>query len=214
MTPNERLEGFFSGKPIDRIPCSPMLGETMTQRMGIKACDYQHSATLMAEVEIRCYQMFRHDGVGAGPGLPGLAEAMGTELFFPEYGIPYVVKPVMRDKALEELTPANPYKDGRLPTVLEALKILKETLSDQVGVGSFVPGPLTTAAAIRGTESLLRELVKEPERAHAVLALATQSALNYIDALCNMGVMPSIAEPAASCSLSAPTNSANSFSPI
>jgi uroporphyrinogen decarboxylase len=201
MTSAERMSAFFAGKPIDRIPCSPLLGETMTQGLGIKTSEYHHSAKLMAEVEIRCYEMFHHDGVGAGPGLNGLAEAMGTRLSFPEFGTPYVVSPTLNDVPFEALKPADPYKDGRLPLVLEALKLLINKFGGTIGVGSFVPGPLTTSIALRGTDNFLRDMIKKPDTAYKLLNLATQSALNYIDSICELGVMPSIAEPAASSSL-------------
>lgn len=202
MTSLERMAAFASGKPIDRIPCVPMMGETMTKGLGIKATDYYHDPKLMAEVEVRCYEMFHHDGVGIGPGLHGISEAMGTKLAFQEHSLPYVSDPLLKDYAdFNHLTPVDPYKDGRLPLILEAINIIKEKIGDQVGVGSFIGGPFTIAASLRGTENLLKDMIKNPEMAHQLLKIATESAFSYIDAVSDLGVVPGIAEPTASCTV-------------
>lgn len=68
-------------------------------------------------------------------------------------------------------------------------------------VGSSVGGPFTAAASLRGTEHFLRDLHKQPEMAHRLLQLVTESALRYIDAVCDLGLKPSISEPTASGTL-------------
>lgn len=199
MTPKERMAAFAVGKEIDRIPCIPLLGEPSTRFIGTTLSRYYHSAELMAEAEIAAFRMFRHDSVGVGPSLHGITEAMGTELAFPEDGFATVSNPVLKDyKDLDRLSPVNPYKDGRLPLYLKALKLIDEQIGDQVGVGSSVGGPFTIAAGLRGTENFLRDLRNHPEMAHRLLKLATESAINYIDAICDLGFTPSIAEPTAS----------------
>jgi uroporphyrinogen decarboxylase len=59
-------------------------------------------------------------------------------------------------------------------------------------------GPFTTAAFLRGTEDFLKDISKNPEMAHKLLEISTQSVINYIDAVCDLGLSPSIAEPVAS----------------
>lgn len=198
MTPKERMTAFAKGEEIDRIPCFPFMGDTATPLIGRKLSDYYHSAELMAEVEIACFKKFGHDGVGVGPGLHAIAEAMGTRMKFPENGLAFVSEPFLKDYSdLDRLLPADPYKDGRLPLYLKALKIINEEIGDQVSVGSCVGGPFTAAAGLRGTENFLRDLQKNPEKAHRLLEMVTESALRYIDAVCDMGLPPSIAEPTA-----------------
>lgn len=198
MTPKERMSAFVKGEEIDRIPCIPLMGETQTPLIGKKLSNYYHSPELMAEVEIACFKMFGHDGVGVGPGLHAIPEAMGTKLKFPEKGLPFVCEPVLKDYAdLDKLSPADPHRDGRLPLFLKALEIINKEIGDQVNVGSGVGGPFTAAAGLRGTENFLRDLQKNPEMAHRLLELATESALRYIDAVCDLGLTPSIAEPTA-----------------
>jgi len=202
MTPKERMSAFAKGEEIDRIPCFPFMGDTMTPLIGKKLSAYYHSPEVMAEVEIACFKMFGHDGVGVGPGLHAIPEAMGTKLKFPDNGVAFVSEPFLQDYAdLDKLSPADPYSDGRLPLYLKALRIVNEEIGDQVSVGSGVGGPFTAAAGLRGTENFLRDLRKNPEMAHRLLELVTESALRYIDAVCDMGLTPSIAEPTATGTL-------------
>lgn len=199
MTPKERVAAFAAGREIDRIPCFLLLGDTGAHFIGKTISQYHHSPEVMAEVEVTAFKMFRYDGVGAGPGLHGIAEAMGARLHFPEDGIPYVTEPFLKYYTdFERLSPSDPYRDGRLPLFLEALKLIKEQVGDQVNVGSSVGGPFSTAGLLRGTQNFLKDLNRNPEMAHRLLKLVTESILRYIDAVCDLDVTPSFADPIAS----------------
>lgn len=207
MNPIERMQAIAAGKPFDRIPFVPLLGETASHLIGTTVSKYRHSAQLMAEVEIVTYQMFGQDGVGAGPGYQGLAEALGTKLKYPENNTPYLEEPAIKDWGdLEHLEPADPKKAGRIPLYIETLKILKDKLGKEVPVGSFIGGPLSTAAFVRGTDNLLRDLHKNPGNVHRLMQLVTDSALLYIDAVIDLGCGVSIADPVASGTMISATN--------
>lgn len=202
MTPKERMAAFATGKEIDRIPCFPIIGEHSSRLIGATVSRFSHSVELMVESQLAVFKVYRPDSIGIGPGLFGIAEAMGTKLQFPEDGMPFVSEPFLKDyKDFERLTPVNPYRDGRLPLYLEALKIINEQVGDLVGVGSSVGGPFTTASSLRGTENFLKEIHRNPEMVHRLLGIVTESALKYIDAVCDLGIKPSISEPTASGSL-------------
>ena len=207
MNPIERMQAFAAGKPIDRIPFVLDFGETACYLTGATLPEYNHSAQVMAEVEIVTYQMFGQDGAGAGPGYKGLAEAIGTKLKQPENNISYVEVPAVKDWSdLEHLEPADPIKSGRLPLFLEALKILKDKLGEEVPIGSCIGGPLSIAACVRGTDNLLRDLRKNPEMVHRLMQLVTDTALLYYDEVFDLGCGIDIAEPVASCSMISPAH--------
>lgn len=199
MNPIERMQAIAAGKPFDRIPFVLDLGEMASHFIGTTLSKYHHSAQLMAEVETVTYQMFGQDGIGAGPAYKGLAEALGTKLKYPENHTSYVENPALKDWSdLEHLEPADPKKAGKLPLFLETLKILKDKLGEKVPVGSCVGGPLSIAACVRGTDNLLRDLHKNPEKVHRLMKLVTDSALLYIDEVIDLGCGIDIAEPVAS----------------
>lgn len=202
MTPKERLKAFAAGEAIDRIPCMPLISDQAYGLAGGPLSVYYHSAEKMAEAQIRVFETCETDSVGTSPGLFGLAEALGTRLEFPDNSVPYVAEPVL--KSYEQLTSIphiDPAVSGRLPVILDALQRIQAEAGERSGVGCSVSGPLTTAAAMRGTENLLRDMVRNPEGVHQLLAFATENALIFIDALHRLGIKPSIAEPTGSGSL-------------
>lgn len=202
MSPMERMQAIAEGRPIDRLPFSPLVGETMASVIGTTIPKYRHSAQVMVEVETAIYKMFGQDGVGVGPGYQAPAEALGTQLIFPENEIPHVGETAIKDwDDLDGMAPVDPKRSEKLSLYLTALENLKETLGDQVPVGSFIGGPLSIAAFVRGTDHLLRDLTKNPERVHRLLQLVTDIALMYIDAVLDLECQVSIADPVASGSL-------------
>lgn len=202
MTPKERMEAFSKGEPMDRILCSPFLGESVSSIFGHTIYEYNHSVDALVDVAVGSYELFRPDSIGFGPGLQGIPEAMGSEVIFPTHNTPYISKSAINDYSeIGKLKPIDPYKDGRIRYFLEALKITQDKLNSVVGVGTSVGGPFTTASFLRGTDKFLRDLTKNKDQAHELLELSTQSVINYIDAACDIGLAPSLAEPNASCTM-------------
>ncbi|WP_346352931.1 uroporphyrinogen decarboxylase family protein [Azotosporobacter soli] len=202
MTPKERMAAFARGEAIDRIPCMPLVTDQAYFFMGGDMSRYYHSAELMAEAQVHAFETYECDSVGSGPGLFGIAEAIGTKLTFPERSMPFVSEPVLKDYAqLESMELIDPAKSGRLPLMLKALRIMQERVKDRAGVGCSVGGPITTAAAVRGTDNFLKDIRRQPENVHKLLQFATDNVIRFIDALWELGIKPSIAEPTASGSL-------------
>ena len=205
MTPKERLAGLSAGEPVDRLPCVLLLGETACHLVGASVAQYRHSAEIMAEVEVATYKLLGHDGAGVGPGYSGLAEAMGTELEYPENRIPFLKEPAIKEWSdLDRIEPIDARHDGKMPIYLDALSMIEERIGGDVPVGTFIGGPFTTAAFLRGTDHLLKDTIRNPEMVHRLLDVVTQSALNCIDLMCGLGYGISIADPAASGSLISP----------
>jgi len=199
MSPKERMAALAAGKPIDRIPCMPLVTDQAYSLMGGPMYRFYHSAELMAQAQIHAFETYETDSVGSGPGLMGIAEAIGTKLSFPDHGIPYVTAPAISSyEELEKLPLINPTRSGRLPIILEALKTVQETVKERAGVGCSVGGPITTAGAVRGTDNLLKDMHRQPEKVHQLLQFVTDNVLLFIDVLNSMGIKPSIAEPTAS----------------
>ncbi|MBP2626192.1 MAG: hemE 2 [Firmicutes bacterium] len=199
MTPKERMKAFAAGEQLDRIVCMPMVTDQAYSLAGGTMSKYYHSATLMAQAQINAFETYELDSVGSGPGLFGIAEAIGTKLVFPEDNVPYVSIPAISSyENLGNMNLIDPYRSGRLPIFLEALKIIQEAVKERVSVGCAVAGPITTAAAVRGTDSFLKDMRRCPEMVHRLLQYVTDNTILFIDVLCDIGIKPSIADPVAS----------------
>ena len=65
-------------------------------------------------------------------------------------------------------------KNGRIPLVCEAIKLLKEDVGDEIVIGAWVPGPFTLLSLLVETGALYMSLRKAPEQVHAALDFLAQ----------------------------------------
>ena len=205
MSPLERMKAFSKGEEIDRVLCVPDMGVTMAPYIGAKLSDYYHSAQLMADLEVALFQRLKHDSVGISTSLRGMAEAMGAKIAYPDWNISYLAQPAIQSlKDADHLTIANPQKDGRLPILIEALRLTKEKLGDQVDVGASMTGPFSVAASVVGTENLLKGMIKSPEKVHVLMEIITESNNRYIQEVAKLGMGIGFCDPVSSVSVISP----------
>ncbi|MEY8416194.1 uroporphyrinogen decarboxylase family protein [Tissierella praeacuta] len=202
MTPKERMAAFSKGNEIDRIPCTPHMGVTMAPFINIPLKEYYHSAERMAELELALFKRLRHDGVSVSATLRGVAEAMGSKMYYPENNISLMEAPAINKvDEIESLKPSNPEKDGKLPLVLRAVKIIKDSIGHEVNVGAGLAGPFSTAASVVGTENLLKWMLKYPDKVHILMEIVTESNNRFIEKAAELGVGVGLSDPVSSTSL-------------
>jgi uroporphyrinogen decarboxylase len=135
-----------------------------------------------------------------------LAEAMGTVLYYPEDDAARVEVPVVQSRAdLGSVRSGSICDRGRLGAHLEAIRYCNEAVGEEVFTACCYAAPFTTAACLRGTAMLARDLRKDPELAHALLALSLEAALEFTDAVVAAGGVPVIVDPAATGSILSPS---------
>lgn len=199
MTPKERMIAFSQGLEIDRIPCNPHMGVTMSPFIGVPLREYYHSAERMAELELALFQRLRHDGVSVSATLRGVAEAMGSKMYYPENNISLMVSPAINSvKEIELLKPSDPEKDGKLPLVLKALKVIKDKIGHEVNVGAGLAGPFSTAASVVGTENLLKWMIRYPKQVHVLMEIVTESNNRFIEKVAELGIGVGFSDPVSS----------------
>ncbi|WP_243375235.1 uroporphyrinogen decarboxylase family protein [Geotalea sp. SG265] len=204
MTSKERTIAALTGQPYDRIPVNLLISDHAARVIGVTVGEYNNSAELMAKGQVEAWRRYGADNVNTGPGLTGIAEAIGSKIAFPD-STPYVAENVVKVEAdLDGLKVPDPERDGRLPLFLEAATIVLKEIGDQVGLNMTTSGPFTTAASIRGTEKFLRDLHKNPEFAHRLLRLSTDSIIRFARAAIEVGARIGLADPTASGTMISP----------
>ncbi|MDR1545939.1 MAG: uroporphyrinogen decarboxylase family protein [Deltaproteobacteria bacterium] len=199
QTPKERLAAFAAGRPYDRTPCKPFLGQNAAQLFGSSNRAYNTSPKAAADVLEAVFRKFRPDSVTLNAGLQSIPEALGTVLHFPEFGPPRIDEPGLTDYArLDDLEPADPSLSGRLPLFLEAFEDLRSRIGEEVNVDLGLGGPFTAAALLVGLDKFMRDTVHDPENVHRVLKLTAESIGRFIDRAGSLGVSVGLAEPIAS----------------
>jgi len=202
MTAKERIAAFAAGKPYDRLPCNLLIGDHSARLIGAKVSDLHLSVEKAVEAQIAVFKIYESEGVGVGPGLGGIAEAIGSKQEFPANGAPFVSDYAVKEfEDLDRLTVPDPVKGGRFSIILQAAERLVEALGKEIPVSIGVPGPFTTAGNLRGTEKFMKDLYRNPEFAHRLLRLAADSTIAFVKEAAKLDVNINIADPSASGSL-------------
>ena len=199
MTSKERLESYYRGKEVDRLPVTITAGETCPLLYGIDICDYYFSADHMVTVESNLALDFHADNMGMGLGLRTLVEALGTRLRYPRRGVSYIEEPVIKDlRQVDNMQLVNIERDGRFPIMLEAFKRLQEMFGKEKVISTGMAGPLTTAIGLYGTEKFLKDSVKRKEEIHKLLRYSTDCVIKCArDLNQKLGISVSLSEPMA-----------------
>lgn len=198
----ERGRLLSEGKEVDRISCCIDTGETLAPMIGLSVKDYYHSSQKMLELEEYIYETFHSDGAGLSTTLRGMAEAMGSTIRYFDHNISQLDKPAL--DSLDDVDKARLVdvdKDGRLPIILEGLRLVKEKLGDKVPVSGTVTGPFTIAAMLVGTEKLLIGMIKKPDKVKQLMEVIAENNERYIARMLEMGIGVGFADPVSTTSL-------------
>ncbi len=205
MTSLERITAYNKGERIDRLPCNPNIANGAARVIGCKVSEFKNNGRLMAEAHIQAYRKFNYDGVRVFTDLYVQAEAMGAKVRYPLDDTADLDTPAIQDVVdIDRIQPADPFKDGRLPSHLEAAKILIDQVSKEVPCSGGVVGPFTTAFFLVGVEYMTRLLLRNPEAVHRLCEVSLETSLRYADAFMEIGLTPTISEPLSSCTIVSP----------
>ena len=133
------------------------------------------------------------------------AEAMGSVALLPEDNTADLLKPAIEDiKDIGNIKIANPYKDGRLPVYVEAMKYLMDSIGKEVGCSGGIVGPFSNAFFLVGVEKMTKLFFKNPEAVHKLCELSLQTCIEYSKVVISLGLSITISEPLASCTIISP----------
>ena len=205
MTSLERMAAYNKGERVDRLPCNPNIANGAARVIGCKVSEFKDNGKLIAEAHIQAYRKFNYDGVRIFTDLYVQAEAMGTMVRYPLDETADLEAPAIDDIAdIGRIEPADPYKDGRLPSHLEAARILVDEVSREVPCSGGVVGPFTNAFFLIGVEKMTRLLFKNPEAVHKLCEVSLETSIRYADAFIKIGLTPTISEPLSSTTIVSP----------
>lgn len=205
MTPLERAKAISKGETVDRMPCNPNVANGVSRVYGCKISEFNTSARTIANAQIASYRRFGYDGVRIFTDLFPWAEAMGAKVIFPEDNTADLLEPALKSvDDYRSIEPFNPYKDGRLPIHLEAMKYLVEEVGNEVGCSAGIVGPFTNAFFLIGVENMLKLCLRSPEIVHYLCQVSLDSLITYADAAIEIGLSPTISEPMSSCTVVSP----------
>ena len=205
MTPAERAAAIAAGKPADRLPCNPNVANGVARIYGCRISEFNTDAKTLAEAQIASYRRFGYDSVRIFTDLFPWAEAMGAKVNYPLDNTADLAEPAITEiSQIDQLRPADPYKDGRLPVQVEAMKYLADHIGRECGCSVGVAGAFTNAFFLMGVEKTLSLVHKDPAAVHALCKVSLETCKAYAAAAIDAGLTPSISEPMSSCTVVSP----------
>jgi uroporphyrinogen decarboxylase len=145
---------------------------------------------VMARCVLAAYERFGYDGIEIGVDAVIEAEALGSEVAYPENEPPHVIRPLLGDgkKGLTLLKkPADPKRAGRMPFVIAATKKVRERIGNEAYVQSIVMGPMNIASQLRGVENLILDILEDPDFVRELLSFTLRQSIEYARALLAAG---------------------------
>ncbi len=142
MNSLERIRCAARGRPVDRTPVAPYIGNYGARVAGVRVGDYCRSGRVMAEAQYRAWQIYGQDVLVAQSDNYYIAEGFGVEVEHYKDSTPTLRKPAVRDlDGVKELQVPDPRSAGRMPVYLEAIGRLVESVDPERWPGRSRSGP-------------------------------------------------------------------------
>jgi len=129
---------------------------------------------MMAAAAASTYKLFGFECAVAPFDLCIEAEAMGCEINVYAHSedllYPTIKTKLIHNEAeMEIVVPADISTRGRVPLMVEAIKLIKKDVGNETAVGSYVLGPFTLAGQVMELNDLLKLSFKKPDKVSKLL---------------------------------------------
>lgn len=186
----EEVLRLLNGERIGRVPgFSGMINVTAAglDAIGLRMHEIHADPNKMAAAAGSTYQLFGWESAVVPTDLCVEASALGAEIDFREDmydpAFPMVVRPLAESSAEFHARAHDITRHERVVAVIEAIRLLKARIGEQVVVGAWVPGPLTLALQVIDLVNFYMDIARAPRDVARVLDSLTdlliQVALAY-----------------------------------
>lgn len=182
MTPSERMSAYLKGEEVDCLPYGWVAPRAALANLwGITREEIRNSFEASAEVIKRMRDCYGLTGISCPLGMNGIGEASGsvTEYKFGnyEYVSEYALNngysnlPHIRELVVEK----NPFLKSKLEYALR----MKDRYPE-MSFSTDVSGPFSTAISMRPIESLMRDIILDPDKVRELLAFCVDASLDWV----------------------------------
>ena len=196
LTPKEEVIRVLAGEDIDYFPraiplYSPIVD--MMKRTGAYFPAGNYEAEPMAKLALAAHELGGWNSVMLPWPSTVESEAMGCEVVSKEddiAGYPQVKGRAFED-AYDVKLPNDILDRGSFPAVFGAFKIVKrmvdEKYSGEVLIVALSQGPFTIAGNVIGVNDMFKHVIRDPDRAQAVLEVTSDLNILYITRMLELG---------------------------
>ncbi len=188
MNSKERVYARMNGEPVDRIPNLNILMFLAAREIGASYSDYCQDYRLTVKGNIACAEKYGVDCVTIMSDPMKEAHDVGTSVVFPEDDVPYAKDILIKEKSdLKKLKPVKPEDGKRMSNNVNAVRMFKEELKDEIPIIGWVEGCLAEAADLMGVNELLVEVMDDMPFVSDLMEFCLEQALMYAKAQIDAG---------------------------
>lgn len=181
---NMTLKEYINSE--DRGYFIPDMGTNGLELVNRKAYDVYENPDNQLELAKKMNEVFESDFTYSLCDGAIFCETLGLGLLKPDYDFPSVIEhPIKTIEDVKKLRVPDPYKDGRMPTNLESLRLIATNIDKPLYVS--VQGPFTLAIQMAGATHFLRALIKDKEYVEALLDFTKETVKRYSRAVNDVG---------------------------
>lgn len=200
MNSIERIKAVVNFEKPDRVPVIAQVFGHAAVLANVPLGKYVQDGELLARCQIKALESYGYDAVFALMDVNVETEAVGSVLEYQANQYPFVQSYALSKATdLTNLSVPNPYKAGRMPELLEAAKVLRREVGDEVLVVGCVLGPMTLATQLLSIETALNLAIDEPDTFARLLDFSTEIIIKFGAAQIEAGAhLPIVFDPSAS----------------
>lgn len=193
MNSLERFETAMNLEEPDKVPLAYLFlgaGHSILNELGVTLKDVYYDPQGIVRAQLKAKEMFGHDNVMSPWGCITVeAEALGSKIEIREMDYPKIVKHAVEELGdIDALEVPDPLKDGRMPIILESLKILVNTVGKDTAVVGFMSSPFTILDGIRGMSKVGIDMLMDPDWLRKMLEITTDTCIEYGKCMVDVGV--------------------------
>lgn len=216
MTSRERVLATLERRPADGVPVGPMMLDLGAAVIDAPIGLFCSDPEVMARGQLALHEQVGQDVIFVGCDNYYIAEGFGCVAELPVDETPHLVRPPLeRIGDVDALRVPDPLTDGRMPVMLEATRLVREAVGDEVAIRTPGTGPFALASYFVGTQDFLIEIGmakagmpgSDPEAIHRALDLAADALIAFGRACVDAGAdLLHCGDSLASCDVISPAD--------
>ncbi|MFN8444416.1 MAG: uroporphyrinogen decarboxylase family protein [Caldilineaceae bacterium] len=188
LTSRERVRRAVRREATDCVAAMPYMYDIAAVTAGVPLKQFYTDPQAMVRAQLTLHEQVGQDVIAIGSDNFYIAEGFGCQTTRSNEELPALVKPPLTKMAdVFDLTVPDPYTQGRMPVMLEALRLARKAVGEEVALRSPGTGPFALASYFIGTQQWLLEVAQveaEMDEAneaavHHALDLASEALIRF-----------------------------------
>lgn len=175
-------------RAVDSVPVGPMMADLGATAIGASVRQYATDAEVMARGQLALHEQVGQDIIFLSCDNYYLAEGFGCVAELPPDETPHLLEPALDSLGdVYGLEVPDPLTDGRMPVFIEATRLVRAAVGDEVAIRTTGTGPFALASYFVGTQEFLIEVGmakaglpgSNPDAIHHALGLAADALIAF-----------------------------------